>query len=245
MIIIALPMYNEEKGIKPLLEKIRSAMLDTKKDYRVLIIDDGSTDSSVKIVNSFMKKMPIELKRHKVNMGLGVTLKGLFNAVSGPKRVKGSDIIIMMDADNTHDPSLIKRMLPEMDRHNLVIASRYVKGGNEVGFPFYRKILSRLAVFMLRLFFPIKGITDYTCGYRAYRAELLQKAHKFYGNNFITSTGFPGSAEILIKLRRFSIKLKEVPLVLRYDLKAGQSKLKLLDTIREYASIFYNNTIKR
>lgn len=245
MIIIALPMYNEEKGIKPLLERMHSAMSDAKKDYRVLIVDDGSTDDSVRIVNSFRKKMHIELISHRVNMGLGVTLKDIFKAVSDPKRVKGSDIIIMMDADNTHDPSLIKKMLPEMDKHNLVIASRYVKGGNEVGFPFYRKILSRLAVFMLKLFFPVRGITDYTCGYRAYRAELLQKAQRFYSNDFITSTGFPGSAEILIKLRRFGIKLKEVPLVLRYDLKAGQSKLKLFDTVREYASVFYNNAIRK
>ena len=84
---------------------------------------------------------------------------------------------------------------------------------------------------MLFRSFPVRGVKDYTCGYRAYRMELIQKAFSLYGENFINQNGFECMVDILIKLRKMEAIFREVPLVLRYDLKEGVSKMRVVKTI--------------
>tara|TARA_Y100000310_G_scaffold345688_1_gene468299 strand:- start:4213 stop:4956 length:744 start_codon:yes stop_codon:yes gene_type:complete len=238
MIWIALPMYNEEKDIKPYLDKVKAVMKKDKLKYQVLILNDGSTDNCVAIVNKLVKSMPIEVVHHKVNQGLGITMKDLFAEVI--KRVKVNDIVVTMDSDNSHDPMYIKPTtnLIKTGEFDVVIASRYAPGGKEVGLTFFRSILSRCLATLLKVLFPIKGVKDYGIGYRAYSASVLKAADEKYGERFIEATGFPGMAEILLKLRKLKkLRAIEIPLTLRYDLKQGDSKIKVIKTIMEYLKV--------
>ncbi len=79
--------------------------------------------------------------------------------------------------------------------------------------------------------FPTPGVRDFTCGYRAYRASVLKAAVRRYRQEFIDEEGFQCMVDILLKLRRMNLRFDEVPLVLRYDLKAGKSKMKVARTI--------------
>jgi dolichol-phosphate mannosyltransferase len=132
-----------------------------------------------------------------------------------------------MDADNTHNPHLIPRMIQRIDEgYDVVIASRYCPGALVVGVPRLRQLLSDMGSWVYQLLVPIGGVRDYTCGYRAYRAAILQAAFDRWGDQFISETGFAAMPDILLKLRCLDHLLAtELPFVLRYDRKPGASKM--------------------
>jgi dolichol-phosphate mannosyltransferase len=238
MIYILLPAYNEESDIGPLFERIIQLQTSTRLPVKVLVVDDGSQDHTCAVVQSYSAKIPLEILDHGGNRGLGqAMLTGLKRAA---EVVDPDDVVIAMDADNTHDPGLIPAMaLKIKSGDDLVIASRYESGGEEIGLHPIRKLLSRGASLLLRLFFPIQGAKDYTCGYRAYRGSLVRKGFAHYGQDLIAETGFTCMAELLIKLSRLGARISEVPLVLRYDFKSGKSKMKFMRTIFRYGLLIY------
>jgi dolichol-phosphate mannosyltransferase len=145
-----------------------------------------------------------------------------------------------MDADNTHPSDLLPRLIEEIRRGaDLVIASRYVPGGVEEGVPLIRRILSAGIGVLMRLRFGLSGVRDYSCGYRAYRARLVQAAAARYGPRLIESRGFTCMAELLLKLHALRPRVVEVPLHLRYDRKRGGSKMRVLQTVGGYLALLF------
>jgi dolichol-phosphate mannosyltransferase len=169
---------------------------------------------------------------HVKNQGLAAAIRtGLGAAVarSGP-----DDVIITMDCDNTHPPRLIPQMLAHVNAgRDVVIASRFQPGARVFGVPRSRMLYSIGAKWMFKLLFPIRGVRDYTCGYRAYRAEAIRQAAALYGDALITETGFSCMADLLLKLRRLPLTMREVPLELRYERRGQGSKMRVLRTIRQ------------
>lgn len=197
-----------------------------------MVVDDGSTDATVSVCRSRWGTMPLEVSCHGQNQGLGAAMAtGLRHCLL---RCGPADVIIAMDADNTHPPALMPLMARAIrSGSDVVIASRYAPGGCEVGLSTKRKILSRGASRLLRTFFPILGVRDYTCGYRAYSAGILDRAFAAFPE-LIEQKGFVCMAELLIKLGAVGAKVSEVPLVLRYDRKSGDSKMRILPTVGSY-----------
>jgi dolichol-phosphate mannosyltransferase len=232
MILIVLPAYNEAAGLPALLRSIRQVMDEGRLAYKVVVVDDGSSDGTWDAISAHTAEMPIVPVRHEVNRGLAEALRsGLQVAVgqAGP-----DDVIVTMDADNTHAPGLVMRMLGLIrEGHDVVIGSRYVSGARVVGVPFHRRVLSGGASLLMRAVFPIQGVRDYTCGFRAYRASILQAAFARYSERLISQKGFSCMVDILLKLRTLEPDpiMGEVPLVLRYDLKHGMSKMRAARTI--------------
>jgi dolichol-phosphate mannosyltransferase len=139
-----------------------------------------------------------------------------------------------MDCDNTHPPRLILRMLERIDDgYDVVIASRFQPGARVIGVPWTRQLYSVGARWLFQLLFPIRGVRDYTCGFRAYRTESLRAAIAKYGDGLISETGFSCMADLLLKLRTLPIEMTEVPLELHYDRRGGGSKMRVLRTIRQ------------
>jgi len=118
------------------------------------------------------------------------------------------------------------------NKQDLVIASRYQLTSKTKGLNKLRKILSFGAAILYKIFFPIKNVKDYTSGFRAFRLEKIRNAWKL-DKNFFSEKGFSASADILIKLYkvRHKIRFGEMPINLRYDLKKGDSKMKIFKTI--------------
>ena len=237
-VYVVLPVYNEEGRIESLLNHIDEAMEDASIAYEVVLVDDGSRDSTQEIVRACAARMPLHLMRHEVNQGLGATIRdGLLAAV---QRAGARDIIVTMDADDTHAPGLILRMVRMISEgHDVVIASRYRPGSRTVGVPFYRLILSHASSWLFRLVFPIRGVKDFTCGYRAYRARVIRESLERYGENFFDQEGFQCMVDILLKLRRMNLIFGEVPFILRYDYKEGSSKMNVSKTIRDTLALLW------
>jgi dolichol-phosphate mannosyltransferase len=229
-VIVTLPAYNEQESLPELLERIGEAFADTGTPYEIIVVDDGSSDDTAKIVSQLSFQMPIHLVQHTVNQGLGVTIRdGLREAVD---RAGERDIIVTMDADNTHPPGLIERMVQMIHEGcDVVIASRFQPGARVVGVPFERHILSIGARVLFTTMYPTRGVRDYTSGYRAYRTSVMRQAFADYGDNLVSERGFSCMAELLLKLRRQGVMFGEAPLRLRYDQKGGDSKMRVLRTI--------------
>jgi dolichol-phosphate mannosyltransferase len=231
-VIVVLPAYNEEQSLGALLQRLDQAMREDLIDYEIIVVDDGSTDGTARVVEEYTPHVPLRLERHRVNLGLGATIRdGLKCAVA---ITTNDDIVVVMDADNTHTPGLIRNMIRVVrEGADVVIASRYRPGSYIRGVPFHRKLLSLGARALFQLLFPIQGVRDYTCAYRAYRALVLRDAFQRYGDDFVNQKGFQCMVDILLKLRQLDLIFREVPLILRYDLKQGASKMNVLRTIVE------------
>ncbi len=237
---LALPAYNEERSLPPLLERcipVAAALAGDGCRLAVIVVDDGSRDGTIAAARAFAGRLEVEVVPHGVNRGLGAALRtGLPAAI---ERAGEDDLVATMDADNTHDPGLLPEMRRRLlaDPADLVIASRYTPGGDEIGLSPLRKVLSRGASTLLTLVTPVRGARDYTCGYRLYRASLLRRAAAAWGERLIEESGFTCMAEVLLKLGRGGARVAEAPLVLRYDLKEGASKMKVARTIGRYFAL--------
>lgn len=229
MVVITLPAFNEAETLPVLLEAIRASMDENHIDYRVVVVDDGSTDDTARVARELSQQMPLTLIEHGENRGLGEAIRtGLVAATLG---AEARDIIVTMDSDNTHTPGLIARMVRGIREGNdVVIASRYRQGAQIRGVPRYRRILSFGARLLFSVAFPTTNVRDFTSGFRAYRAEVLQRAFATYGDQFVSQSGFSCMVDILLKLRRLDAIMSEVPLILRYDQKFGASKMVVMNT---------------
>jgi dolichol-phosphate mannosyltransferase len=224
VLYVVLPAYNEGEALALLLPRIKQVMERHRLAGLIVVVDDGSTDRTAGVADSAGGDKVI---RHDWNMGLGAALStGLSHAaqISQP-----GDVIVTMDADNTHNPALIPRMIQRLDEgFDVVVASRFRPGARVVGVSSSRQFLSRAGGWVYRLLLPIRGVRDYTCGYRAYRAAVLQAAFERWGDHFISEMGFAAVADILLRLRLLDdVLMTELPFILRYDRKPGASKMKV------------------
>jgi dolichol-phosphate mannosyltransferase len=228
-IIVVLPAYNEEANIGNLLGRIRQSLTGEHMEFSIIVVDDGSSDRTPKILEEYSRDFPLMVHRHERNQGLGAAIRdGLRQAAA---LASEGDVVVTMDADESHPPGLIIPMI-RMIREgcDVVIASRYRRGSRVCGVSIGRRMVSRAASLLMRALYPIPGVSDYTCGYRAYRFEALQQAYRQYGESLVDQDGFGCMVDILLKLRALPLVFGEVPLILRYDLKRGPSKMRVVRT---------------
>lgn len=234
MIYFLLCAYNEEKNICEVICSIYQNFLN--KEIKIIVVDDGSVDCTKNIVNDLKSKLVKEnliLLQHKKNLGLGSAIKTGIEYLLDI--IKTGDIIVTLDADNTHPIEITKSMITKiLDNNDIVIASRYEIGARQVGVNIIRRFISYSAKVLLKKFFNIPNVKDYTSGYRAYKAEIIKKAKSFYKDNFVQEKDFVVQLEILYNLSKFNPKIVEVPLILRYEKKYGKSKLKIVKNILRY-----------
>lgn len=233
--VIGLPAYNEENNINKLLDRIHLIRPAVGEHLKVLIVNDGSTDATEDILKHYSDTYDyISYINHPQNLGLGCAMSTLLNYAA--KNLEDQDILITFDADNTHNPNIIPYMINALVNNNLdiVIASRFTKGGKELGLSRIRKVYSRGAMVFCKLIFHIHNVNDYSCGYRAYNIGYLKRLIEAYGENVISSKGFECMVEILAKAGKIGVKAGECPLVLEYNLKQGQSKMNVKKTILGY-----------
>jgi dolichol-phosphate mannosyltransferase len=229
VIHILLPAYNEGEALGAVIEGAARTLADG--DFKVWVVDDGSSDGTAAVAEQKAAAgIPVILLKHGVNKGLGQAFRTGLDAIlsaMGPK-----DILVAMDADNTHPAQLIPTLTAPIEegRADVVIASRFAPGGQEVGVPFFRKVLSFGARIVFSLVLPVPGVRDYTCAYRAFRGDLLKRAAA--KGPLVTENGFASSVEWLVRMSALKPRILEAPLVLRYDRKPGPSKMNVLATVR-------------
>jgi len=206
---VVVPAYNEEENIVKLLTELSNVLERQSLEYEVIIVNDNSTDGSKNLLEGLREKYPHLKPVHRTPpRGVGHTLRRGFLEASG-------SIIVTMDADLSHHPEDIPRLLAKLSEgFDIVLGSRYIEGGGMEN-TILRKIISRgFSVFSRML-----GLTvsDATTGFRAHKKEVLDKLN-------LSSTGFEIHIEIPMKAAKYGFKIGEVPLKY-HERHAGESKL--------------------
>ena len=213
--LIIIPTYNEKENIENIIRKVFS--LETQ--FNILIIDDGSPDNTAQIVknlqNEFSNMLFIEERTGKLGLGTAY-IHGFKWALKN-----NYDFIFEMDADFSHDPEDLPRLLHACtkDGGDLAIGSRYVKGVNIVNWPMSRLLMSYFASKYVKT---ITGmpINDSTAGFKCYSRKVLEKINL----DSIEFVGYAFQIEMKFKSWKYGFKIKEVPVIFT-DRQEGSSKM--------------------
>lgn len=233
MVYFIIPAYNEEKNLPLLFKNTKAAMDELGVPFTIYIMNDGSKDKTSELCKEFSATVPLREVRFETNMGVGNAFKRGFEEAF--KVIKTGDIIVTKEADNTSDPDILRKMI-ELIRsgYDIVLASCFAKEGAVENSTIDRHILSFGANMMLKLAFPIRGVNTYSSFYRAYDAKRLKMAFEAYAGHMIEEKGFVCMVEMLVKLSRLPLKITEEPMVLKCDMREGQSKMRRSRTIVGY-----------
>ncbi len=246
MIHVLLPAFNEEVTIGPTIRSIGDVAGDLADPVRVVLVDDGSADATVARAEAAAREAGLDLLvlPHAQNGGLGAALRtGIYRIVDD---AADDDVLVALDADNTHPADLIPEMVRRVRAgRDLVIASRYEPGATVSGVPGYRRVLSDGSRWLFRLAFPISGVRDYTCGFRAYAMDPLRRARTVYGDQLCTQRGFEATVDLLLRLRQLGIAADEVPLRLDYSSRVGSSKMHVWRTVRSSLGLMGRRMVDR
>jgi dolichol-phosphate mannosyltransferase len=212
--IILFPTYNERENIKIIVPEI----FNLYPEINILVIDDNSPDETAREVESLMVKYPnLLLLERKNKTGLGDAYKEAIQKVIKDKDLRS---VITMDADGSHDPKYIKDFLRNIEAYDLVVGSRYTKGGGVENWEFWRKMLSKFGNLYVNILIGFK-IKDLTAGFVCARRDLLEKI------NFskIDSSGYAYQIEFKYYcVNVLKAKYKEVPIIFKKR-REGESKI--------------------
>lgn len=215
--IIVIPTYNERANITRLIP----ALFDLKiPELEVIIVDDNSPDETADVAQSFREKYPVYVIKRQRKLGIGTAY------VDGFKKalVLGAEIIFEMDADFSHNPVDVPRLITTLENGaDLAIGSRRVKGGKIIGWGPRRHLTSFVAMSVARFVLGLKT-KDVTAGFRAYRRQVLETILQ----TEITSNGYAFQEEILYRVEKNKFSISEIPVIFT-DRTSGKSKLSSQD----------------
>jgi dolichol-phosphate mannosyltransferase len=221
---IVIPTYNEKETLPSLIEDLVKVASGLAEKFFILIVDDGSPDGTGQMAEDLNKKYGhITVLHRESKLGLGSAYKDGFRTVL---EKFDSDFIVEMDADHSHDPTEIPKMIQKLADYDFVIASRHVLQSVIVGWGRYRKTVHLIACNLAALCGGIK-ISDPTSGFRVFKNHVL-KALDF---SKIKSDGFAFQIEVLYHLNKLGFKGFESPT--RFvNRKEGKSKMGFKETIQ-------------
>lgn len=239
---IVLPAFNEAANLPAIFAGLAETARRADLDVRVVVVDDGSKDNTVDVVKGQRSGLPVDLLENGINRGLAITFRR--GVTAAMEKAAADDVVVCMDADNSHLPEQIPAMLAKLDEgFDLVVASRYRPGAVIRGVPGHRLLLSRCMGILFQVVYPVRGVRDYSCGYRAYRASMLQRAWREQGERLFSEEGFACMVYILLRLSKAGARCTEIPLTLRYDQKIGASKMNVGKTVRQTLGILWRERI--
>jgi len=204
---IIIPTYNERTRLGELVESIAGVFAQHRIAGEIIVVDDNSPDGTGQFADSLAERYPVRVVHRPGKLGLGSAVIDGFAAARG-------DVLGVMDADLSHPPEALPRMLEALDRWqaDLVIGSRYVPGGGTKNWPFVRRAMSRFACLLAR---PLTTARDATSGFFLIRRHASEQVQ-------IQARGFKICLELLVRGRVRTIV--EVPYEFA-DRAAGESKM--------------------
>lgn len=212
--LVAVATYNEMENLPELVQKIGESLPDAD----VLVVDDGSPDGTGDWAAEREKEdSRFFLIERGAKKGLGTAVLEAFRFAVD----RGYDYLINMDADFSHPPETLPRLVEtaEAERADVVIGSRYVRGGKIVGWPFRRKVMSRGINFLARVALGL-STKDNSGSFRCYRVEALRRLDPAR----IRSRGYSFFEEILFRLKQAGATFREIPITFT-DRVRGSSKI--------------------
>ncbi len=211
---VVLPTYDEREN----LEAISEAILTALPEAELLIVDDNSPDGTGQLADTIAARQPrVQVLHRDAKEGLGAAYRHGFRWALGQPGMRAA---VQMDADFSHDPADLPRLLrPLMRDADLTLGSRYVRGGGTVGWPLHRQLISRAGTLFARtvLLLPYRDLTG---GFKAWRRELLEAIRLRDAD----TSGYGFQVEMTWWAHRRGAKIVQVPIIFR-ERVAGHSKM--------------------
>jgi dolichol-phosphate mannosyltransferase len=225
--LLCLPTYDERENLAPMID----AILAVVPGIEVLVIDDNSPDGTGQLADQIAAREPRVKVLHRAGKeGLGrAYLAGFAWALA-----RDYGLVLEMDCDFSHDPGYLPAMLAAAEEADLVLGSRYVKGGGTVDWGWLRKLISRGGSFYARTILGL-SVRDLTGGFKCFRREVLEAIDL----PTVECTGYAFQIELTYRAARRGFRIREIPIVFA-DRRVGQSKMSrriVLEAIRKVWSI--------
>jgi dolichol-phosphate mannosyltransferase len=225
-ILVSLATYNERDNLTPLTAEIHAFLPAAD----ILVIDDNSPDGTGQLADELVARQPHLHVLHRTGkLGLGTAILTAMRYAMD----HAYDLLINMDADFSHHPRYLPALVAGMDRHDVMIGSRYVPNGGTENWPFKRRLISKSVNNLVRLLMRIPA-RDCSGAYRCYRVSKLRQVPL----DKVLSRGYSFQQEVLYRCRRAGCRLGETPIVFA-DRRAGSSKVNTGEAVRSMSLLLY------
>jgi dolichol-phosphate mannosyltransferase len=225
-ILVSLATYNERANLESLIREIHREV----PQAHILVVDDNSPDGTGKLADELAAADPrIHVMHRPGKLGLGTaTLAAMNYAIE-----HGYDYLQNMDADGQHPPRYLPGILAGMSKYDVMIGSRYTKGGGTQNWPFARRFISQSVNLLVRFLFrmPVK---DASGAFRCYRVSKLKDAHL----ERTRSRGYSFQQEVLFRCHKAGCKMGEYPILFE-NRRGGASKVNRKEAVRSISMILY------
>ncbi len=211
-VLVVIPTYNERENLGPILDRLHKAL----PDVHVLVVDDGSPDGTGELADErAAANEHVHVMHRTVKAGLGAAYIAGFRW----GLAREYETIVEMDADGSHAPEDLPRLLDAVGDADLSIGSRYVPGGSVVNWPVRRQVLSRGANVYTQVALGMR-IRDITAGFRAYRRHVLEKL----ALDEVASHGYCFQIDLTLRTADAGFDIVEVPITFT-EREIGESKM--------------------
>lgn len=225
-LLVSLATYNEAGNIAALIAEIHKAAPHAD----ILVIDDNSPDGTGRIASELAEKDPrVHVLHRPGKLGLGTALLAAMKFAMA----QDYDYILNMDADFSHPPRYLPGILAGMGKHDVMIGSRYVRGGGTENWPLPRRVISQSVNLLVRLLFQMP-VRDASGAFRCYRVGKLREVPL----GRIRSRGYSFQQEVLFRCHKAGCRLGEYPILFE-NRRAGASKVNRKEAIRSMSMILY------
>lgn len=216
---IIIPTYNEAENISGIINRITSVLKPCDISYEIIIVDDSSLDGTPDIARQTLADNGFVVSRQGKDRCLATSV------IEGIARSCG-EYIVLMDADASHPPELLPEIISKIrDGYDLIVPSRYVKGGGFANFPLSRRVISSAACIVGR---SITKIKDNTSGYFCIKKNALEGVN-------LTCRGFKIGLEVFVKAHYK--RAIEIPYIF-YNRTRGKSKLRMMPILQYFQQVF-------
>jgi dolichol-phosphate mannosyltransferase len=213
---LVLPTYNEVENIDRFVPAVLDQLAAAAPEHHVLIVDDNSPDGTGALADRLAREFePVEVLHRPAKQGLGrAYLAGFGRALDS-----GAELVLEMDADFSHDPADVPRLIEAAERADLVLGSRYVRGGGVTDWGVARRLLSRGGSWYARRLLGIP-VRDLTGGFKCFRREVLETLDL----ETVHSDGYGFQIELTYRACQAGFRVEEVPITFR-ERQVGTSKM--------------------
>lgn len=213
---LVLPTYNEAENIEAVVRASLTQLATTGREHHVLVVDDNSPDGTGRIADGLAAEIPeVEVLHREAKEGIGPAYLAGFGHALG----QGAELLMEMDSDFSHDPADLPRLIEASDRADLVLGSRYVRGGGVTDWGLGRRLISRGGSLYAQILLGVP-VRDLTGGFKCFRRAVLEGLDL----RAVGTDGYGFQIEVTYRALKAGYRVEEVPIVFR-DRRVGASKM--------------------
>lgn len=230
MIYVCVPSHNEAPTVGLLLWKVRQVFAAFPREYQLLVLDDGSTDTTSEVLERYARVLPLTVIRHAERQGYAASVEELLRTAveltDRPKR----DAAILMHADFVHNPQIIPDLVRRIESGaDLVVAEGRVAGESSLS----ERLTRRYASLLLRGVVTVPGVGDLVTGFAAIRLVALRNALRSQAGRLLLTQGWAANAELYWRTGRYARRVETVASMERHDLRSRPSRVRTQTVLSE------------